>query len=567
MSIICIQSINEKKNHIRYEVDTDSQPLGVGGMGSVYRGKRIQEKTGVCVDVAIKFLFDDLPAHVIERARREASIQIHNENLVEMFGFIQIDEVVSPTVVHQHYHVVSELLHGVVLCDLLKGKTTDNNGVDIPFAQELYNQYVTDRCGFALLVIKNILSGIMALHDKGYIHRDLDPSNIMITSDRKIKIIDYGIAKQLSTLTTQDQQLTTAGQFMGKATYASPELVVGDVVHQNETTDIYAIGIMLFQFIVGHVPFEGATHEVLEMQLQHKMPLQQVPQKEIRKIIAKATAKKQKDRYQSAAEFRVAVEQISKISMPSATEQEKFGNIIETVQAIVGKMGQKNVWAAVFIVVVLIGGSITWKIIADNKEKQQAELERIETEKRIAAWEAEMNNTILDSSVPSGQRVTDSISGHTVMVKTAGQLTLEAFTLLSDSGKAVDGLNLLEKVAQKGYRSSLDAAYLVARLHYPGEDSSDSIQQIKNYLSETLKKDGKDAHQMMSRIVKTDSTYYKALYELGCDFLAGEIRTGKADSRDLPKALEYFKRGLTFATQANDNEYISKCSRRIEALQ
>ena len=120
MSIICIQSINEKKNHIRYEVDTDSQPLGVGG------------KTGVCVDVAIKFLFDDLPALVIERARREASIQIHNENLVEMFGFIQIDEVVSPTVVHQHYHVVSELLHGVVLCDLLKGKTTDNNGVDIP---------------------------------------------------------------------------------------------------------------------------------------------------------------------------------------------------------------------------------------------------------------------------------------------------------------------------------------------------------------------------------------------------------------------------------------------------
>lgn len=74
----------------------------------------------------------------------------------------------------------------------------------------------------------------------------------------------------------------------------------------------------------------------------------------------------------------------------------------------------------------------------------------------------------------------------------------------------------------------MDAAYLVARLHYPGEDSSDSIQQIKNYLSETLKKDGKDAHQMMSRIVKTDSTYYKALYELGCDFLAGEIRTGKS---------------------------------------
>lgn len=70
MSIICIQSINEKKNHIRYEVDTDSQPLGVGGMGSVYRGKRIQEKTGVCVDVAIKFCLTICP-HTSSKERGE----------------------------------------------------------------------------------------------------------------------------------------------------------------------------------------------------------------------------------------------------------------------------------------------------------------------------------------------------------------------------------------------------------------------------------------------------------------------------------------------------------------
>ena len=80
MSIIRIQGINEIENGIVYEVDTESKPLGVGGMGQVFRGKRIDSK-GVCMDVAIKFLFDDLPQHVIERARREASIQIHNENL------------------------------------------------------------------------------------------------------------------------------------------------------------------------------------------------------------------------------------------------------------------------------------------------------------------------------------------------------------------------------------------------------------------------------------------------------------------------------------------------------
>ncbi len=226
MSIIRIQGIHEIENGIIYEVDTESKPLGVGGMGQVFRGKRIDSK-GVCMDVAIKFLFDDLPQHVIERARREASIQIHNENLVEMFGFIQIDERVTPEIVHQRYHVVSELLEGVMLFDLLKGKTTDNEGKEVEFAQELYNQYLNDRLNFALFIVRNVLSGIMALHDKGYIHRDIDPSNIMVTADRKVKIIDFGIAKQLSTLNTQDQMLTTAGQFMGKATYAAPELVWG----------------------------------------------------------------------------------------------------------------------------------------------------------------------------------------------------------------------------------------------------------------------------------------------------------------------------------------------------
>ena len=233
MSVMIIQGAAERLAKIHYEIDTEEKPLGVGGMGQVFKGIRVDEKTGVRIPVAIKFLFDDLPVNVIERARREASIQIHNENLVEMYGFIQIDEEIAPGKVHERYHVVSELLHGVMLYDLLKGKVTDNEGSLIPFAEELYRMYQNERREFAVFIIKNVLSGIMALHDKGYVHRDIDPSNIMITSDRKVKIIDFGIAKQMSTLNTQDQLLTTAGMFMGKAAYAAPELVLGDVSHQN----------------------------------------------------------------------------------------------------------------------------------------------------------------------------------------------------------------------------------------------------------------------------------------------------------------------------------------------
>ena len=188
MSVIYIQGEEEKKQHIHYEVDTDLPALGEGGMGQVLRGVRVNEQNGLRQDVAIKFLFDDLPPNAIERARREASIQIHNENLVEMFGFIEIADGQA-----KHYHVVSELLQGVMLFDLLNGKTTDKYGNEVEFAQELYNQYQNDKFGFAVFIVKNVLSGLMALHDKGYIHRDLDPSNIMITHDRKVKIIDFGM--------------------------------------------------------------------------------------------------------------------------------------------------------------------------------------------------------------------------------------------------------------------------------------------------------------------------------------------------------------------------------------
>jgi serine/threonine protein kinase len=516
-------------------------------MGQVYKGSLIQSN-GVRIDVAIKFLFDDLPAQVIERAKREASIQIHNENLVEMFGFIQIDDVVSSGVTHQHYHVVSELLHGVMLYDLLKGKTTDNNNVEIPYARELYNLYVNDKCGFAILIIKNILSGIMALHDKGYIHRDIDPSNIMITEDRKIKIIDFGIAKQLSTLNTQDQQLTSAGQFMGKAAYASPELVMGDVVHQNETTDIYAIGIIFFQLIVGHLPFDGATHEVLDMQLNKKMPLEQIHQSQIRKVIGKATEKKQIKRFQSASEFRVAVEQLEKIEFKNENEI-KLPISFDFIKS------KKFMLIASMVLLTIVG---TVGIFMHK----QSPLQPAENQSLIAARIDSLQNSVIDSY--QAISVMDSLSG--VKVKSSALLTEEATKDLLDPAKAENGIKTLDRVISKGYRTSSIAAYLLGRLYYEDTDASDSIQAMKTNLGSKLKQSNKKAHAMMERAVELDSTSYKALYELGCDYYAGEMRTGKSESRDIKKALEYFSKGLKYAQQAKDDAFISKCSKRIEEL-
>ena len=524
MSVMIIQGAAERLAKIHYEIDTEEKPLGVGGMGQVFKGIRVDEKTGVRIPVAIKFLFDDLPVNVIERARREASIQIHNENLVEMYGFIQIDEEIAPGKVHERYHVVSELLHGVMLYDLLKGKVTDNEGSLIPFAEELYRMYQNERREFAVFIIKNVLSGIMALHDKGYVHRDIDPSNIMITSDRKVKIIDFGIAKQMSTLNTQDQLLTTAGMFMGKAAYAAPELVLGDVSHQNETTDIYAIGIMFFQLVTGNLPFEGATHEILEMQQHKKMPLQLIEDKALRKIIGKATEKEQSKRYQSAAEFRVAVEQLKSLEKESASH-------IKIEEFVKGHQKRMVIVAAVMAVIIV--GCIGVMISGDDGKSEEDLL-------AIQQRRAELQDVVIDDT--KAYYEIDSLSGCTI--KTSALITQEALSYLQSPTEALKGLDLLDKVISKKYISSAEAAYLKGRLYAESHDSLSLYLKMRENLKGKISVDNQKSHKLNLLSVQLDSTSYKALYELGCDYYAGETRIGVADSRDISLALSYFEKGL-----------------------
>ena len=310
MSLYKIQGKSERLKGIYYEFNSDDEPLGEGGMGKVYKGRCVDEKTGRSQNVAVKFMYSDLPPYAIEKARREAAIQFRNDNLIEMLGFIETEgkSVLGETV--HHYHVVSELLQGVSLDKMFEGKLTDQQGNLAPFAEKLYKDYQQDANHFAVEIIKNILSGLMAMHDAGYIHRDIDPTNIMITTDGKIKLIDFGIAKKMNSLTTHDKHLTQAGQFVGKPEYAAPELVLGAINEQNQTTDIYAVGILLFQCIVGHVPFEGDRSDILQKQLHSPLPLKLIKHSGLRKIIAQATEKSRSKRFQSAAEFRVALERL-----------------------------------------------------------------------------------------------------------------------------------------------------------------------------------------------------------------------------------------------------------------
>lgn len=152
---------------------------------------------------------------------------------------------------------------------------------------------------------KEIALGLSEIHKNGVIHRDIKSSNIMINNDDKVKIIDFGTA-----LHSEAERVTVEGNIIGSAQYLAPELL--DKVDASVKSDIYSLGIVLFEMLTGKCPFRGSN--VVETAMMHKkvpMPiaselLPSIP-KQLSGIIAKATAKNLAYRFENADEMYQAL--------------------------------------------------------------------------------------------------------------------------------------------------------------------------------------------------------------------------------------------------------------------
>lgn len=351
MTLIRFQGENQ---NVYYEFDKDSTPLGAGGMGCIYQGYRFDVAYNIQSVVAIKCIRQELNSNpsIIQRAQREASVQIDSQNLIRMYGFFsgveynQYSGTYTPS-----YYIAMERLVGVNLDEVLnKGVFTDKSGIEIPLAQQIYAGYNSDRIQSAIAIMKETAQGISALHKAGYIHRDIDPSNVMLTQDGNFKVIDFGISKVISS-GSFGGGLTQAGQFIGKMAYAAPELITGDLKSQGPCTDIYALGIMFYQLLTGYLPVSGDDQEVMRAHLSGDLSYSDIKNSSIRKVVEKATAADISSRYSSVDEFISALDDLlTGKGIKQGEKQRKTKNSEKSA----GKINVPN-WLFIIIGIVGIG--------------------------------------------------------------------------------------------------------------------------------------------------------------------------------------------------------------------
>lgn len=283
-----------------YNPTDPSAHLGEGAMGDVYRGYRIKDSSFV----AVKRVKDSYANNkmIRERAQQEASLAFRHPNLVEMVGYCEYAPTYGPIFILSHY---------------VNGENIDK------FVTRLAEK--PNRVEKICQLIYPVLDALDYVHSRGVVHRDIKPSNIMVENESNVRLMDLGIARM-----NGGNKFSVHG-FIGTPEYSAPEQILREQdnanVHINSTTDVYALGITLYELIVGKNPMaDESESETLMRQMKNPLPPDSKIPSKLMRVIRKATEKEQNRRYQSALEFKAAIKAAFE---PDPTAWEKLKEKLE----------------------------------------------------------------------------------------------------------------------------------------------------------------------------------------------------------------------------------------------
>ncbi|MFC2166043.1 protein kinase [Acidobacteriota bacterium] len=261
----------------RYQV---IEKLGEGGMGKVYRARDIK----LDEEVALKLLRPEIAAdkNAIDRFSQELKIarKIVHKNIGRMYELMEAERLIFITM----DYVAGEDLKSLI-------KRTEK---------------IT--ASKAIAIARQVCDGLTEAHNSGIVHRDLKPQNIMIDKAGNARIMDFGIARSI-----QAKEMTHEGAIIGTPQYMSPEQVEGKKADQR--SDIYSLGVVLYEMVTGQVPFEGDSTFSIALKHRDELPKEplslnsQIPE-DLNKVILRCMAKDPEHRFQTAQELSNALEEI-----------------------------------------------------------------------------------------------------------------------------------------------------------------------------------------------------------------------------------------------------------------
>ncbi len=249
--------------------------VGTGGMAVVYRALDLEQKRIVAIKVLRPEYESDM--EFVRRFSREAeaAAKMFHENIVNLLD-VGIDDDIR--------YIVMEYVDGRTLKEMIREEGRIHPDV-------------------ALRMTIRILAAVDHAHRNGIVHRDIKPQNILVDRDGQVKVADFGIARLKTSQTTK---LDPNGSAMGSVHYLSPEQARGEVA--DEQSDLYSVGIVLYEMLTGHVPFDGETtisvalkhvsEEPKSMRLRNSQISRALDQ-----VVMRALCKDKQRRYQSAAEM------------------------------------------------------------------------------------------------------------------------------------------------------------------------------------------------------------------------------------------------------------------------
>jgi serine/threonine protein kinase/Tfp pilus assembly protein PilF len=340
----------------RYQI---IEELGKGGMGKVYKvhDTKIQEK------IALKLIKPDIAKDkkTIERFNNELRLarKIRHKNICQMYDLGEERGT---------HFITMEFVPGQDLRGLIR--QTGQLAV-----------------GTMISIARQICDGLTEAHKSGVVHRDLKPSNIMIDKEGDVRIMDFGIARSL-----EAKGITGAGVMIGTPEYMSPEQVEGKEI--DPRSDIYSLGVILYEMATGRVPFEGDTP--FTVGIKHKSETPQNPKEinpqipeDLNNMILKCLEKDKSSRFQDANEVLTELENIAK-SVPT-TEKEIPKKRPLTSKEITVTFGlKKTLIPALVIVAALIALVLIWR---PWLKKETAPVSSLPTDKPSLAILYFQNNT------------------------------------------------------------------------------------------------------------------------------------------------------------------------------